>query len=311
MTAQVSIVIPVYNGADYLGQAIDSALAQTYGNCEILVVNDGSNDGGETERIALSYGDRIRYFSKENGGVSSALNVGIANMAGEYFAWLSHDDEFLPDKIRLQVEFLQGRDDAVSYGDFEIIDSDSKPVGTRRERTIAPKLFRYSLLYSHPVHGCTVMIPKRILDEVGGFDESLRTVQDYDLWYRIALSYPFLHQDAVLSRYRLHEKQGTVTVKPECVRERNIFYRKHFDECLEEWHEGCSLSKLTFCLRSSLAFRNVSCPELADYASATGLSLLRSGTLPASLADCFWLAAFAFSALKRSARAGRVSTQGE
>lgn len=311
MSSKVSIIIPVYNGANYLRDAIDSALRQSYDNCEVIVVNDGSTDNGATEDIALSYGERIRYFRKENGGVSSALNLGIDKMEGDYFAWLSHDDEFLPDKIRLQVEFLQGRDDAVGYGDFEIIDSNSKSVGTRRERTIAPDVFRYSLLYSHPVHGCTVIIPKRILNEVGGFNESLRTVQDYDLWYRIAMSYPFLHQDSVLSRYRVHEKQGTVTVKPECVRERNLFYREHFDECLEEWNQGCSISKLTFCMRSSLAFRNVSCPQLADYASASALSLLKSGTLPASLADYFWLAAFAFSALKRSARAGWASGEGE
>ena len=76
----VSIIIPVYNGANYMREAIDSALAQTYRNIEIIVVNDGSNDNGETERIALSYGDKIKYFHKENGGVSSALNLGIQNM---------------------------------------------------------------------------------------------------------------------------------------------------------------------------------------------------------------------------------------
>src|SRR5690554_1481040 len=71
---KVSIVIPVYNGANYLHEAINCALAQTYLNVEVVVVNDGSSDDGETERIALSYGDRIRYFTKENGGVATALN---------------------------------------------------------------------------------------------------------------------------------------------------------------------------------------------------------------------------------------------
>ena len=79
----VSIVIPVYNGSNYLAQAIDSALGQTYPNCEVLVVNDGSDDGGATAELALGYGEKIRYFEKENGGVATALNLGIRQMAGE------------------------------------------------------------------------------------------------------------------------------------------------------------------------------------------------------------------------------------
>ena len=79
---KVSIVIPVYNGSDYMAEAIDSALAQTYNNTEVIVVNDGSNDGGKTREIAFSYEDKIRYFEKENGGVASALNFGIKKMEG-------------------------------------------------------------------------------------------------------------------------------------------------------------------------------------------------------------------------------------
>ena len=71
---KISIIIPVYNGANYLRNAIDSALEQTYDNCEVLVINDGSSDDGATERIAAEYGERIRYFYKENGGVATALN---------------------------------------------------------------------------------------------------------------------------------------------------------------------------------------------------------------------------------------------
>lgn len=100
----VSIVIPVYNGSNYLAQAIDSALGQTYPNCEVLVVNDGSDDGGATAELALSYEEKIRYFEKENGGVATALNLGIRQMRGEYFAWLSHDDLYKPEKIELQVK---------------------------------------------------------------------------------------------------------------------------------------------------------------------------------------------------------------
>ena len=95
---KISIVILVYNGANFLSQAIDTALAQTYDNIEIIVVNDGSNDDGATGQVALSYGDKINYFSKPNGGVSSALNYAIEKMQGDYFSWLSHDDLYEPEK---------------------------------------------------------------------------------------------------------------------------------------------------------------------------------------------------------------------
>ena len=96
----VSIVIPVYNGSNYMAEAIDSALSQTYENIEVVVVNDGSRDEGRSDDIAKSYGDKIRYFPKENGGSSSALNEGIKNMRGEWFSWLSHDDLYYKDKIK-------------------------------------------------------------------------------------------------------------------------------------------------------------------------------------------------------------------
>ena len=92
-------------------EAIDSAIAQTYQNIEIIVVNDGSNDNGKTREIALSYGDKIRYFEKENGGVSTALNLGIKEMKGEYFSWLSHDDVYYPNKVERQVRELEALDD--------------------------------------------------------------------------------------------------------------------------------------------------------------------------------------------------------
>ena len=106
-TPKVSIIIPVYNGSNFLKEAIDSALAQTYKNIEVIVVNDGSTDDGETRAVAEKFGDRIRYFEKENGGVSSALNFGIKKMTGEWFSWLSHDDLYMPKKIENSIETLR------------------------------------------------------------------------------------------------------------------------------------------------------------------------------------------------------------
>ena len=106
LNPKISIIIPVYNGSNYMKEAIDSAINQTYKNYEIIVVNDGSNDNGETEKIALEYGNKIKYYHKKNGGVSSALNYGIEKMTGEYFSWLSHDDVYTNDKIQNQINAL-------------------------------------------------------------------------------------------------------------------------------------------------------------------------------------------------------------
>ncbi len=132
MPLHVSIVIPVFNGSKYLGSAIDSALSQTYPNLEVIVVNDGSDDNGRTRDCALAYGERIRYFEKPNGGVASALNLGIEQMRGDYFAWLSHDDEFLSEKIACQVEYIQrmiATEEFVFFSGFKMQDSTGRIIG--------------------------------------------------------------------------------------------------------------------------------------------------------------------------------------
>lgn len=208
----VTIVIPVYNGADYLREAIDSALAQTYPRVEILVVNDGSTDGGATAAIARSYGDRIRYLEKENGGVASALNLGIREMRGEYFSWLSHDDVYLPGKIEAQVSRLfDATAPIVLYSDYEQIGPSGKRLSVRRVGKLGLPL-RFALVATDPVNGCTVLVPRDCFDVVGTFDERLRTAQDYDLWFRLAKRFPFVHLPEVLVKSRVHAAQGTHTI---------------------------------------------------------------------------------------------------
>ena len=126
MNGKVSIIMPVYNGENYMREAIDSALAQTYENTEIIVVNDGSTD--RTEEIAKSYGDRIVYVSKENGGSSSALNAGIKKMTGDFFSWLSHDDLYLPERTEELMKAWSGdENEAVICGE-KLIDGDGNPL---------------------------------------------------------------------------------------------------------------------------------------------------------------------------------------
>jgi len=223
MNPKVSIVIPVYNGSKYLAEAIDSALAQTYNNIEILVINDGSNDDGATERIAKSYGDKIRYFTKKNGGVATALNLGIKNMSGEYFSWLSHDDLYYPDKIEKQVKFLSTLDnkEVFLYSNYSVL-RDGKIVPVIHNHEMLVRKGKYSLLRGC-VNGITVFIPKKILENTGEFNPELRVTQDYDYWSRMQDKYQFIHMTDVLSITRLHSEQDSV-VSPRVVSEGNILW---------------------------------------------------------------------------------------
>lgn len=221
MTApRVSIVIPVYNGANYLREAIDSALAQTWPNVEVVVVNDGSTDGGATEAIARSYGERIRYFAKPNGHVASALNHGIRHMTGEYFSWLSHDDLYTADKVAAQAEVaLANGPRTVVYSDFEILEEANGARTPVRMPEADPAHFRYAITLSNSLHGCTLLIPRACLQEAGPFREDLRTTQDYDMWFRLAARCRFVHLPKVLVTSRHHAEQGTRALRDVAVAE--------------------------------------------------------------------------------------------
>ncbi|MBQ7035732.1 MAG: glycosyltransferase [Clostridia bacterium] len=214
----VSIVIPVYNGSDYLNSAIDSALAQTYSNIEIIVVNDGSNDDGATERIARSYGEKICYFKKENGGCSSALNYGISKMNGEYFSWLSHDDLYEPNKIEASVNAISEnllhphntvvccKSSVINKDGVEIRRDLTKAKGRINSMEMLDKLFNHGNL-----NGCALLIPKRILDEVGDFSTEYIYILDFMYWVNIALKgFDFFEIGAVAAKNRRHANQVSV-----------------------------------------------------------------------------------------------------
>lgn len=222
---RVSIVIPVYNGSNYLREAIDSALAQTYPNIEIVVVNDGSTDDGATEEIAKSYGEKIRYFSKENGGVSTALNMGIEVMGGEYFSWLSHDDIYEPNKIEIEIDAVRKKSEKVIvYSDYYFIDERSNKYKIINLPKVPSGGMRAYIVGSHMVHGCTLLIPREFLINSGGFSRLLKTTQDQDLFFRLAAHYPFIHLALPLVGARMHRQQGSAKLKDLCLDEQDELY---------------------------------------------------------------------------------------
>lgn len=229
----VSIIIPVYNGDLYLKEAIQSCLNQTYSNIEIIVVNDGSTDGGKSAQIAKEFEGQIRYFEKENGGVSSALNYGISKMRGEWFSWLSHDDLYLPEKIEKQINAVQEYPNKVCVirCSTSSINQYGYPI-FRPQRKIQGYFTAERMMYMHSIgevglYGCSLLIHRNILRDCGEFDLSLRMVQDEDYWNRIMFKgYPFISISESLVRIRIHQGQTTNLLSNRFSGEREIMIQK-------------------------------------------------------------------------------------
>lgn len=227
---KISIVIPAYNASNYLAEAIDSALAQTYDNFEIVVVNDGSRDEGATRAVAEKYGDKIRYFEKENGGSSSALNRGIKEMSGEWFSWLSHDDLYKPQKLEEQVKLLnelhekgEALENHIFFTGSELVNAQGKVIRTPKKKdllktashvdSIADNKYLIAEPTRYNFHGCGCLIHKSVLGKMGGFDEKLRLLNDVDLWYRLYENGYKLHYiPRVLVQGRVHAKQVSTQI---------------------------------------------------------------------------------------------------
>lgn len=242
----VSIVIPVYNGSNFLSQAIDAALSQTYKNLEIIVVNDGSSDNGATERVALSYGDKITYYSKPNGGVSSALNYGIMKMKGDYFSWLSHDDLYESQKVECEVQELarlRDKENTIVCCADSLIDVNGKHIyhpSLKLEGMYSgEELFNIFFTKHLVINGCTLLIHKSIFSRFGNFS-SFKYIQDIECWIKFMLNgVSFYYIKTPLVKMRVHGGQVTVRY-PE------LFYvekRKFYNSIINEFILSQKMSK--------------------------------------------------------------------
>jgi teichuronic acid biosynthesis glycosyltransferase TuaG len=202
--SKVSVVIPVYNGERFIKQAVKSVLNQTHTDFELIVVNDGSTD--QTEAVLVPWMDRIRYLKKENGGTASALNAGIRLATGEWFAWLSADDIFYPDKLKKQVAFFKRHPHCdLVYTDYHVINSQGRKLYRVRSPYYENRRRMIRKLLDHCfINGSTVMARIRCFRESGLFNETLPFVQDYEMWLRLVGRYSFGHIAEPLGGYRKH-----------------------------------------------------------------------------------------------------------
>ena len=203
----VTVVIPAYNSARYIRQALDSVNAQTIRDFEVIVVNDGSDDRDELERVLHAHPLSIIYLSQENKGVSAARNAAIRIARGKFYAQLDADDQWTPDYLEVQLGILEDNPDvALVYPNATIIGDDSDAELEFMQISPSEGEVSFEALVQQK---CTVMtcVTARMsaIREAGMFDESLRSCEDFDLWLRIV------------------KNGGRITYH----RRRLVFYRRH------------------------------------------------------------------------------------
>jgi len=197
---KISVIIPVYNRPGFVQEAIQSVLDQTYSNLEIIVVDDGSTD--KTPDVLDSFKDKIRIIHQENKGVSAARNKGIENSSSRWLAFLDSDDIWLPEKLRMQMQFFEDHPDAKICQTEEIWIKNGKRLYPKKKHQK-----KSGMIFEHCLPLCivspsAVMIHRDMFDVVGTFDESLPACEDYDLWLRISCQYPIylLDQPLIIKR---------------------------------------------------------------------------------------------------------------
>ena len=201
----VSIVLPTYNGSKYLREAIESCLAQTYSDWELIVVDDYSTD--ETPQIIAAYcalDSRIRSVRHiVNRGLPSALNSGFADSKGAYLTWISDDNRYHSDALSEMVGFLHGHSDIdMVYADFTRMNQDGNPIDVYKvEEPIR--------MHRGNAFGACFLYRRRVYEALGNYSEDLFTAEDYDYWLRVASTFRVMPLHKTLYSYRMHSKSLT------------------------------------------------------------------------------------------------------
>ena len=236
----VSAVIPAYNCARFIGEALESVFAQEYPALEVIVVDDGSTD--DTREKVMRYGGRVSLVVQPNSGAAAARNEGIRRSRGKYVAFLDGDDFWLPGKLRHQVDHLERHPNIAlccagwhvlhptSSGDYHIA-----PASAADEVHVNPKCSGWmycELLLDCVVWTSTVLIRRELCDRIGGFDEALRRGQDYDYWLRASRLTRIDQLDAPLAVYRMGQA-GMTAKAPDTNWELMVIRR-----ALQKW--GCA-----------------------------------------------------------------------
>ena len=203
----VTVVIVCYNQAQYLGEAIESVLGQTHPHVEIVIVDDGSTD--HTRAVALAY-PRVTYIYQHNQGVAVARNTGLARSRGDYLVYLDADDRFLPNALAAGLAALLANPAcAFAFGHYRYIWLDGSVLHEFPQPQVTHDHYHALLRGNFIAMQGAVLFRRRIVELVGGYDCSLRSCEDYDLFLRIAIMFPICQHQEVVAEYRRHETNMT------------------------------------------------------------------------------------------------------
>jgi glycosyltransferase involved in cell wall biosynthesis len=197
----ISVIMPTYNCAKYIAESVISVTNQNYPNIELLVINDGSSDN--TDEVLQSFMSNIRYFKTKNKGVSAARNLGITMARGNWIAFCDADDIWFPEKLKTQFNNLDGN--LWSYTNSFYMGSAYK-LGAKRSdmsELVKGDIFK-SLALENVITTSSVLISKAVLDKLGGFDETLPALEDWQLWLLVAKNHSISLINEPMLNYRVH-----------------------------------------------------------------------------------------------------------
>jgi len=225
---KVSICIPTYNRKKYLKETIESILAQTYKEYEIVVVDDGSTDG--TEDMIRQLGVPITYHWQENGGDAAARNKLIELAQGKYISFIDSDDLLFPDAIERLVKVMETEtEDVVAYGSYVRIDQDGNVYGKCKRKLFSGNITKH-LFRTIIVHSCGSMFPRKILNNGVTFDTSLRVCSDYDLWLSLSMKYRFVALPNPTFKRRRHSDNLSTVSFENCLTEFKVLERFYYEK---------------------------------------------------------------------------------
>lgn len=240
----VSVILPVFQGENYLRFAIESVFNQTLQDFELIVVDDGSTDSSPA--IAQGYGDAVRYVRQANTGVAGAFNHGLKLAKGRYISWLSHDDRFHPTKLEKQLSTLgKFNAPAACYTDIEMIDAEGTVIATHQLPEYGRGETLRHVLTGGPICSASysLMYDRRCVEEVGPYSVELRYTQDVDMLTRLVRRFALLRVPETLIQVREHPARG---IKAEAWRRAvKLFFRERlasipFEELFPENGESAT-----------------------------------------------------------------------